>query len=123
MSWRAAGLSGRSAMISVGMGVGASYNNRRLKCPSDRKFVQDDRTTRTSMMATELQEFITFFAEYPQEVGALLDGLTPDGLNWRPLATGDQDVSNSLAVVVTHAAGSLEDWGRQVAGGRARAGA
>jgi Protein of unknown function (DUF664) len=69
-------------------------------------------------MATELQEYLAFFAEYPQEVGALLDGLTPDALNWRPLATGDQDVTNSLAVLVTHAAGSLEDWVVQVAGGR-----
>jgi len=69
-------------------------------------------------MTTELQEYMAFFADYPREVAGLLDGLTAAELNWRPLETGDQDVTNSLAVLVTHAAGSIEDWVVNVAGGQ-----
>ncbi len=69
-------------------------------------------------MTTELQEYMAFFADYPRQVGVLLEGLAPEALNWRPLETGDQDVTNSLAVLVTHAAGAVEYWVVQVAGGR-----
>ena len=69
-------------------------------------------------MATELQEYLAFFGEYPREVDAVLAGLAPAALNWRPTETGDQDVTNSLAVLVTHTAGSIEYWVVQVAGGR-----
>ena len=69
-------------------------------------------------MATELQELTTFFEDFPREMDALLAGLTPAALNWRPLDTGDQDVTNSLAVLATHTAGSIEYWVVAVACGR-----
>jgi hypothetical protein len=75
------------------------------------------------MTAPELDNYTDFLKEIEREAIKVLDGLPPEALNWRPLPASsapgaDAHVTNSLAVVVTHLAGSVRYWVGEVAGGR-----
>jgi uncharacterized damage-inducible protein DinB len=67
-------------------------------------------------MDPELEHYAQAFERMHTEAAAAVAGLTAAGLNWRPLA-GDES-TNSLAVTLTHLAGSERYWVGEVAGER-----
>ena len=72
-------------------------------------------------MTAELDNYIDFLKQIEKQALEVLDGLPPEALNWRPLpdaAGTDAHVTNSLAVMAVHLAGSMRHWVGEVAGGR-----
>lgn len=70
-------------------------------------------------MVAELENHLKFYEWLHRQMAALLDGLPPDALNWRPLpGQADDEVTNSLAALVAHVTGSERYWVGEVAGGR-----
>jgi len=72
-------------------------------------------------MTAEVDNYIDFLKQIEKQALEVLDDLPPEALNWRPLpdAPGtDTHVTNSLAVMAAHLAGSMRHWVGEVAGGR-----
>ncbi len=74
-------------------------------------------------MTSEIDNYLDFLKEMEQGALDTLQGLPPEAVNWRPLpdtrAPGaDDHITNSLAVVAAHLAGSVRYWIGEVAGGR-----
>jgi hypothetical protein len=72
-------------------------------------------------MTAELDNYVDYLKRLEREALAPLEGLPPEALNWRPLPDrpgADAHITNSLAVVATHLAGSVRYWVGEVAGGR-----
>ena len=74
-------------------------------------------------MTAELDNYVDFMKEIERQALGVLEGLPPEALNWRPLpdptgAAANSHVTNSLAVMAAHLAGSVRHWVGEVAGGR-----
>lgn len=67
-------------------------------------------------MTPELEHYAQAFQRLHADAAAVLDNLPPEALNWRPLE-GDES-TNSLAITVTHLAGSERYLVGEVAGGQ-----
>ena len=69
-------------------------------------------------MTPEIEHYLQFFADLHRQIEAVITDLPIEALNWRPLADGDDHVTNSLAVLVTHVTGAEQYWVGQLLGGR-----
>ena len=69
-------------------------------------------------MTAELDHYRQALERLHGEAAAVLDGLPPAALNWRPLLAGGDESTNSLAMTVAHMAGSERFWVGEVAGER-----
>lgn len=65
-------------------------------------------------MIPELDHYAQAFEQLHADAARALDGLSAEALNWRPLE-GDES-TNSLAMTLTHLAGSERYWVGEVAG-------
>jgi uncharacterized damage-inducible protein DinB len=70
-------------------------------------------------MTAELDHYRQALERIHTETAEVLEGLPPAALNWRPLPQGSGDEStNTLAMTVTHMAGSERFWVGEVVGER-----
>ncbi len=70
-------------------------------------------------MLSELENYRQRLDHLRSQVRELVSGLPAEALNWRPLPTeGQEDPTNSLAVLAAHMAGAEHFWIAEVIGGR-----
>jgi uncharacterized damage-inducible protein DinB len=70
---------------------------------------------------SELDVYRQEIEELRGQVRALIAGVPAEALNWRPLPVEGQDEpTNSLAVLAAHVAGSEHYWIAEIVGGRPR---
>jgi uncharacterized damage-inducible protein DinB len=66
---------------------------------------------------SELDNYLQRIEDLRGQVGKQLTGLPAEALNWRPIKSADEHVTNSLAVLTTHIAGAEHFWIAEVVGG------
>lgn len=69
-------------------------------------------------MSNEIQEYLATLNELQAQVKGLLEGLPQEALDWRPIRGEGELATNSLAVIVTHLAGSERYWMKEIIGGQ-----
>ncbi len=69
-------------------------------------------------MLPEVHAYLTDLEELRDQVKSLLEGLPQEALDWRPIEGGGELVTNSLAVMVVHLAGSETFWMKEIIGGK-----
>jgi uncharacterized damage-inducible protein DinB len=70
-------------------------------------------------MLSELENYRQRIDHLRGQVRELIAGLPPEALNWRPIPLGGQeDPTNSLAVLAAHVVGAEHFWIAEVVGGR-----
>ena len=69
-------------------------------------------------MLPECAGYLQMMDDLRGQVGDLIAGLPADVLNWRPVEGQDDHATNSLAVMVSHAAGAEHFWIYEVIGRR-----
>lgn len=67
-------------------------------------------------MIKEIQGYLTTLGELQDQVKNLLEGLPQEALDWRPIQGEGELATNSLAVIVTHLAGSETFFVKEVIG-------
>lgn len=68
-------------------------------------------------MTPEIEQYLSMIEDLRGQVRTLVAGLPAEALNWRPLDTPDDHVTNSMAVMVMHVAGAEHFWVGEVIGG------
>jgi uncharacterized damage-inducible protein DinB len=68
-------------------------------------------------MLKEIQTYLTQLGDLRNQVKTLLEGLSPEALDWRPIQEEGELATNSLAVMAVHLAGSQTYWMKEVIGG------
>ena len=68
-------------------------------------------------MLPEIKAYLETFDELRRQVGAIIQGLPAEALNWRPLLPAGADPTNSLGVLAVHIAGSEHFWIAETIGG------
>lgn len=72
-------------------------------------------------MLSEVENYRQRMDHLRGQIRELVAGLPAEALNWVPLPTGgEEDATNSLAVLATHVAGAEHFWLAEVVGGRPR---
>jgi uncharacterized damage-inducible protein DinB len=66
---------------------------------------------------SELSSYLQRIEDLRGQVGGVIDGLSTEALNWRPIEGADEHITNSLAVLVAHIAGAEHFWIAEVVGG------
>lgn len=69
-------------------------------------------------MLTELDNYLQRLEDLRRQMTRLIADLPAEALNWRPIAGGDEHVTNSLAVLTAHSAGAEHFWIAEVVGGQ-----
>lgn len=69
-------------------------------------------------MLPECASYLEMLDDLRGQIAKLIDGLSAEALNWRPIEGEDDHVTNSLAVMVAHVAGAEHFWIHEVAGGQ-----
>lgn len=69
-------------------------------------------------MLPECANYANMLDDLRGQIAELIAELPAEALNWRPIEGGDEHVTNSLAVMVAHAAGAEHFWIHEVAGGQ-----
>ena len=69
-------------------------------------------------MLQEIQDYLTELDDLRNQVKGLLEGLTQEALDFRPIEGKGDLATNSLSVIATHLAGSETFWSSEVIGGR-----
>ena len=69
-------------------------------------------------LLSELENYLNRIEDLHSQINRLLAELSADGLNWRPLDSGEGHDMNSLAVLATHVAGAEHFWITEVIAGR-----
>jgi len=67
-------------------------------------------------MLKEVQAYLTKLGDLRNQAKALLEGLPPEALDWRPIQGEGELATNSLAVMAVHLAGSQTYWMREIIG-------
>jgi hypothetical protein len=67
-------------------------------------------------MMKEVQAYLTKLGDLRNQAKALLEGLPPEALDWRPIQGEGELATNSLAVMAVHLAGSQIYWMREIIG-------
>jgi len=67
-------------------------------------------------MLKEVQIYLTKLGDLRNQAKALLEGLPPEALDWRPIQGEGELATNSLAVMAVHLAGSQTYWMREIIG-------
>ena len=67
-------------------------------------------------MLKEVETYLTKLGDLRNQAKALLDGLPPEALDWRPIRGEGEMATNSLAVIAVHLAGSQTYWMREIIG-------
>jgi uncharacterized damage-inducible protein DinB len=67
-------------------------------------------------MHPEVGSYLTLLDDLREQIRDLITGLPAEALNWRPIAGSEEHATNSLAVLVTHVAGSEHFWMGEVVG-------
>jgi uncharacterized damage-inducible protein DinB len=67
-------------------------------------------------MLKEIQAYLTKLDDLRNQVKALLEGLPPEALDWRPIQAEGELATNSLAVLAVHLAGSQTYWMKEIIG-------
>lgn len=68
-------------------------------------------------MFSELDNYKHRLEDLHQQVMRLLESAPAEALNWRPVESGEEHVTNSIAVLAAHLAGSEHYWIGEVIGG------
>ncbi len=69
-------------------------------------------------MVEEIQDDLRELDDLRNQVKGLLEGLPQEALDWRPIGGEGELATNSLAVIVTHLAGSETFWSSEMIGGK-----
>lgn len=69
-------------------------------------------------MQTEAASYLERIEDLRSQVVNLIAGLSAEALNWRPVETQDDHITNSLAVMAGHIAGAEHFWIQEVIGRR-----
>jgi len=67
-------------------------------------------------MVKEVQAYLSKLGDLRNQAKALLEGLPPEALDWRPIRGEGDWATNSLAVLAVHLAGSQTYWMREIIG-------
>jgi uncharacterized damage-inducible protein DinB len=67
-------------------------------------------------MLKEVQAYLTKLGDLRNQAKALLEGLPPEALDWRPIQGEGDLATNSLAVIAVHLAGSQIFWMKEIIG-------
>jgi hypothetical protein len=67
-------------------------------------------------MLKEIQAYLTKLGDLRNQAKALLEGLPPEALDWRPIQGEGELATNSLAVMAVHLAGSQTYWMKEIIG-------
>ncbi|MCX5919186.1 MAG: DUF664 domain-containing protein [Deltaproteobacteria bacterium] len=67
-------------------------------------------------MLKEVQAYLTKLGDLRNQAKTLLEGLSPEGLDWRPIQGEGELATNSLAVIAVHLAGSQIYWMKEIIG-------
>ena len=67
-------------------------------------------------MLKEVQIYLTKLGDLRNQAKALLEGLPPEALDWRPIQGEGELATNSLAVMAVHLAGSQVYWMKEIIG-------
>ncbi len=67
-------------------------------------------------MIPELANYLGRIEDLRNQVAGLISDLPAEALNWRPLDANGDHVTNSLAVLATHAAGAEHFWISEIVG-------
>lgn len=68
-------------------------------------------------MTSEIEQYLNMIEDLRGQVRTLIADLPAEALNWRPLDTLDDHITNSIAVMVMHIAGAEHFWIGEVIGG------
>ena len=67
-------------------------------------------------MIKEIQSYLTKLGDLRNQAKALLEGLPPEAMDWRPIQGEGDLATNSLAVMAVHLAGSQIFWMKEIIG-------
>ena len=67
-------------------------------------------------MLPEVESYLERIEDVRGQVVQLITGLSAEALNWRPVESEDDHVTNSLAVMASHVAGAEHFWIHEVVG-------
>ena len=67
-------------------------------------------------MNDELKSYLSMIEDLRSQVITLLENLPEEALNWRPIESEEDHVTNSLAVMAAHIAGAEHYWAAEVVG-------
>ena len=65
-------------------------------------------------MNDELKSYLSMIDDLRSQVITLLEGLPAEALNWRPIESEQDHVTNTLAVMTAHIAGAEHYWAAEV---------
>ena len=68
-------------------------------------------------MLAEIEVHLHVLNTLQEKIINIIDGVPADGLNWRPIITDREMVTNSIAALVTHVAEAERNWIAEVVGG------
>jgi uncharacterized damage-inducible protein DinB len=69
-------------------------------------------------MLAETEDYLYVLNSLQEQMIGIIDGVPAVGLNWRPIVTDGERVTNSIAALVTHVAGAERVWVAKVIGGK-----
>jgi hypothetical protein len=67
-------------------------------------------------MLKEVEAYLAKLGDLRNQAKALLEGLPPEALDWRPIRGEGDLATNSLAVLAVHLAGSQTFWMKEIIG-------